>query len=197
MRITQNMLAAEILANISGSAGRLAKAQEQLSSTKRINRASDDPQGSSLVLQMQERIGLTEAYQSATGSAQELLGMASATLNQVVELLQNAKDLAVQGSSDTTGTVRNTLADQVNQLLEELLSESNTQVQGRYLFAGTQTSSAPFRATRDGAGKITAVTPTRWALTAPSTCRLPKGLSFRPMCRGTRRSRDPRTCFPR
>ena len=157
MRITQNMLAAEILSNINSSAGRLAKAQEQLSSTKRINRASDDPQGSSLVLQMQERIGVTEAYQSATGSAQDALGGASDTLNQVIELLQNAKDIATQGSSDTMDTTRGTLADQVNQLLEELFSQANTQSQGRYSFGGTQTNTPPFNATRDAAGKITAV----------------------------------------
>ena len=157
MRITQNMLAAEILSNISGSAGRLAKAQEQLSSTKRINRASDDPQGSSLVLQMQERIGVTEAYQSATSAVQDTLGSASSTLNQVIELLQNAKDIATQGSSDTTDTTRGTLADQVNQLLEELFSQANKQSQGRYSFGGTQTNTPPFSATRDAAGKITLV----------------------------------------
>ena len=158
MRVTQNMVAAQILSNITGSEGRLAKAQEQLATTKKINRASDDPQGSSLVLQMQDRIGATQAYQNATSGARDSLGNTSAALTQVLDLLQQAKDLATQGSSDTEQGSRATLADQVNQLLEGLVSQGGTESQGRYVFGGTQSTTPPFSVTRDGSGTITAVT---------------------------------------
>jgi flagellar hook-associated protein 3 FlgL len=53
---------------------------------------------------------------------------------------------------------RGPLADQVNQLLEELVSQGNTRYAERYVFGGIQTATLPFAVTRDGAGKITAVT---------------------------------------
>jgi flagellar hook-associated protein 3 FlgL len=67
--------------------------------------------------------------------------------------------VAVAGSSDTLSGSRGPLAEQVNQLLEELLAESNTQFRERYVFGGTHTDTAPYTATRNAAGQITAVTP--------------------------------------
>jgi len=157
MRITQNMLAAQILTDISASATRMANDQEQLATSKRINQASDDPQGSSLVLQLQDRIGATQGFQNATSATQTSLDTASAALTQVSDVLAQARDLATQGSSDTTDGARGVLANQVNQLLEELLSQANTQSQGRYVFGGTQTTLPPFSATRDASQNITAV----------------------------------------
>jgi flagellar hook-associated protein 3 FlgL len=158
MRITQNMLATQILTNITGSLNRLAKAQEQLSTAKRINRASDDPLGSSTVLRLQAIKGRLQSFQRAIDAAQSSLTATATPLERVTELLQQARDIAVQGSSDTMSGSRGSLAKQVNQLLEELLSQANTRFGDRYVFAGTQTSTPPYTATRDADGNITAVT---------------------------------------
>jgi flagellar hook-associated protein 3 FlgL len=157
MRITQNMLATQILTNITGSLNRLAKAQEQLSTAKRINRASDDPLGSSTVLRLQAIKGRLQSFQRATDAAQSSLNATATPLERVTELLLQARDIAVQGSSDTMSGSRGSLAKQVNQLLEELLSQANTRFGDRYVFAGTQTSTPAYTATRDANGNITTV----------------------------------------
>jgi flagellar hook-associated protein 3 FlgL len=159
MRITQNMVANHVLRNVTGSLARLAKSQEQLSSAKRINRASDDPLGSGAVLRLKANLERLNGFQRATDAAQEYLEGATTPLERVAELLQRAREVAVQGSSDTLRGARGPLAEQVNQLLEELLSEANTRFRERYVFGGTNTDTAPYTATRDASGQIAGVAP--------------------------------------
>lgn len=157
MRITQNMVANQVLRNVTGSLARLAKSQEQLSSAKRINRASDDPLGSGVVLRLKANLERLNGFQRATDAAQEYLEGAATPLERITELLHQAREVAVQGSSDTLSGTRGPLAEQVSQLLEELLSEANTRFQERYVFGGTNTDTAPYTATRDANGQITGV----------------------------------------
>jgi flagellar hook-associated protein 3 FlgL len=158
MRITQNMVATQVLGNITGSLGRLAKAQEQLASTKRINRASDDPLGSGLVMRFQATKEGLEGFQRATDAAQEALRGTATPLERVTEILQQTREVAVRGSSDTMSGSRGPLAEEVNQLLEELLSQANSRFRDRYIFGGTQTGTTPYSASRNATGQITAVT---------------------------------------
>ena len=158
MRITENILSAQILGSITESYTRLAKVQEQLSTTKRINRPSDDPLGSSLVLRFQAAKASLDEFQRATDAGQEFLETTGTALKQVTDVLQQAKEIAIQGSSDTVSGTRGPLAEQVNQLLEDLVSVANTRFSDRYIFGGTQSTTPPFSVTRDASGRISAVT---------------------------------------
>jgi flagellar hook-associated protein 3 FlgL len=158
MRITDNGLATQILGTIVDSYARLAKTQEQLATTKRINRPSDDAIGSSLVLRFQAAKAALEEFQRTTDTTQESLRNTGTALAQVTDVLGQAKEIAIRGSNDYLNGSRGPLAGEVNQLLEEMVSLGNTRYAGRYIFGGIQTATAPFSVTRDGAGKITAVT---------------------------------------
>jgi len=158
MRITDNILATQIQGSITESYTRLAKVQEQLSTMKRINRPSDDPLGSSLVLRFQAAKASLDEFQRATDAGQEFLESTGTALTQVTDVLQQAKEIAIQGSSDTVSGTRGPLAEQVNQLLEDLVSVANTRFSDRYIFGGTQSTTPPFSVTRDASGRISAVT---------------------------------------
>ena len=158
MRITDNILATQIQGSITESYTRLAKVQEQLSTMKRINRPSDDPLGSSLVLRFQAAKASLDEFQRSTDAGQEFLESTGTALTQVTDVLQQAKEIAIQGSSDTVSGTRGPLAEQVNQLLEDLVSVANTRFSDRYIFGGTQSTTPPFSVTRDASGRISAVT---------------------------------------
>jgi flagellar hook-associated protein 3 FlgL len=152
------MVATQVLGNITSSLARLAKSQEQLSSTKRINRASDDPLGSGIVMRLVATKEGLNSFQRAGQAAQDSLQGAATQLERVTELLQQAREIAVEGSSDAASGARGPLAEQVNQLLEDVLSEANTRFKERYVFGGMHTATTPFTATRNANGQITAVT---------------------------------------
>jgi len=111
-----------------------------------------------MVLRLQATKEGLESYQRATDAAQESLRSGATPLERVTEVLQQAREIAVEGSSDIMSGSRGPLAEQVNQLLETLLSEANTRFRDRYVFGGANTGTAPYTATRNAAGQITAVT---------------------------------------
>ena len=157
MRITDTGLATQILGTIVDSYARLAKTQEQLATTKRINRPSDDALGTSLVLRFQAAKAALEEFQQTTDTTQEFLRNTATALARVTDVLGQAKEIAIQGSNDYLNGTRGPLAEQVNQLLEELVSVGNTRYADRYVFGGVQTATAPFSVTRDAAGRIMTV----------------------------------------
>jgi flagellar hook-associated protein 3 FlgL len=158
MRITNNMIADQVLSAITDSRSRLNTIQEQLATSKRINRPSDDPLGSTLTLQFTSATKSLNAFQRAIDAGQAFLRATADPLDHIAEVLVRAKEIGLQGSSDTTQGTRGAMATEVNQLLEDLLSQGNGRFADRYLFGGTQTAAPPFSATRDASGQITAVT---------------------------------------
>ena len=94
---------------------------EQLSSGKRINAASDDAAGLSISTRMESNArGLSMAIKNA-GDAQSLIDTSEGAHQEVTNILQRMRELAVQSASDTnTATDRAALNDEVNQLVLEI-----------------------------------------------------------------------------
>ncbi len=158
MRITERLIASQVLEAITDSLGRLGKVQESLATSRRINRPSDDPLGSTLVLRFRAAAAGLEEFQRVTDASQEFLRATGTSLDRVTEILQQAKEIGLRGSSDTMSGSRSTLAEQVNQLLEDLVSQGNIRYADRYVFGGIQTSTPPFTVSRDASGRIMGVT---------------------------------------
>ncbi len=157
MRITEGMIATQVLGAITDSLARLGKVQEALATARRINRPSDDPLGSTLVLRFRSAAAALEEFQRVTDASQEFLRATGTALERVTEVLQQAREVGLRGSSDIASGSRDPLAGQVDQLLEELVTQGNTRFADRYAFGGIQTSTPPFSVTRDASGNITAV----------------------------------------
>jgi len=69
------------------------------------------------------------------------------------------RELTLQGANATNSQLQlDEIANEVNQLLEAMVVESNHQTNGRYIFSGTRTLQEAFTETRDANGNITAVT---------------------------------------
>jgi flagellar hook-associated protein 3 FlgL len=67
------------------------------------------------------------------------------SLGQISDLSQRARDLLVQGANDTLGASgRKSIATEIDQIIESVKSVGNTQYAGRYLFAGSKTTTAPY-----------------------------------------------------
>jgi flagellin-like hook-associated protein FlgL len=80
-------------------------------------------------------------------------------LENVSEALQEANEAIIEMNAGTLDTDDyENIAAQVNEILETLLSASNTSYVGTEIFAGMNSGSDPYTATRDSDGNITAVT---------------------------------------
>jgi flagellar hook-associated protein 3 FlgL len=146
MRVTQNMLTQNLLFNLQNSNKSMGKYQEQVSSGKKINKPSDDPV--TAVRSMFYRSSLNEIDQFKRNADDGLSWMTSTdeALNEVTSVLQRVRELTIQGVNGTNDeSGRHAIAAEINQLKEHLGEVANSQVAGRYIFAGTDTKNPPYR----------------------------------------------------
>jgi flagellin len=108
----------------------------------RINRAGDDAAGLSVSEQMRTQV---RGLDRAKGNAQDgiaLLQIAEGAANEISDILQRQRELAVQSANDTlTTTDRSYLDQEFNSLTAEIGRISNsTQYNGQTLIAGGSSS---------------------------------------------------------
>ena len=157
-RITQESLNRTTLSNINLNYKKMQAIQEKLSSGKQINRPSDDPSGTRKVLGLRAEEIQVQQFLDNTETAKEQINYTSNTLESIQELFSKIKDLAIQAGNDTLGqSDRNIIANELDELLESVLQNANTDNNGRYIFSGTKTLTSAFTATRDSNGNILSV----------------------------------------
>jgi flagellar hook-associated protein 3 FlgL len=147
MRITQGMLNQQMIFDIQGNNQRLSQLQEETATGKKINSPSDDPIGVGFVMQYNNQLAYYGQYQQNASQANGFLSFTDSTMNEAGQVMQRARDLAVQGSSDSMSAQdRQASASEVGQLYQQLVTIGNSQYNGQYIFNGQQTGTAPYDA---------------------------------------------------
>jgi flagellar hook-associated protein 3 FlgL len=127
------------LADLSFTQSQIAKAQDQVSSGLRLQKVSDDPSAVAQIYEYQAAIASTQQTQANLTSATSEVTAADTALQSAVQAVQSAISLAAQGANSTqTAQDRANLAEQVRGLQQTLVSLSQTQVNGKYIFSGDQ-----------------------------------------------------------
>ncbi|MBF0429747.1 MAG: flagellin [Fibrobacteria bacterium] len=142
MRINHNISAmmAQNASRIQG--GMLTSSLEKLSTGLRINRASDDAAGLSVSEQLRTQIRGLKQAQSNANEGIGLLQIAEGAANEISEMLQRMRELAVQSANDTlTSTERSYTNTEFQALMTEIsrISQS-TQYNGQTLLDGASGS---------------------------------------------------------
>ena len=122
----------------------LVATQNQLTSGKRVQLASDDPAAAAAAERALAAGARTVAQQRAVDASRQAMQMSESSLGDGVELLQQARDLIVSAGNGTYGDAeRQTIAAHIKGLRDDLLAVANrSDGAGRYLFGG-QGSAAP------------------------------------------------------
>lgn len=135
----------QFLNALNGTQRRLNRAQLELTSGKRINTISDDPDQISSLLQARADLGNTLQTKTDLGRVKTEVDTAESVMATAVSLVEHARVLAAQGATGTaTPATRKNLADQLGDILKQLVSISNTTVEGRNIFSGDSDQSAAY-----------------------------------------------------
>lgn len=179
MRITSNAIFHQLTADINRAANRLFERQRQVASSRRMATASDDPMGAGLAVSLRESLAKLLQAQRNGDQAEARLQASADVLMDILSDLGDVKDMAFRGVDGAlTLSDRQNLATQVNQKLERLLSDANAHSIDGYLFGGTQTTVAPFTATRDVNSDITAVAANPLGIAGQVNTEIPGGLKM-------------------
>jgi flagellar hook-associated protein 3 FlgL len=119
--------------------------QERLATGKRINRASDDPNGAEAVINIRTSQKEIEQFKRNASLANQKLTSADDTLGSYQTTLERVKTLVSQGLSDTTTQqARDAIALELESLRGRILNTANAQYGGEYIFGGTRQNASPY-----------------------------------------------------
>jgi flagellar hook-associated protein 3 FlgL len=145
VRVTSQVVATQVAEELQRAHQRVARAQEAVTSGRRINHLSDDPVGASRAMRLRGFEESLAQYQRNIDNSLPFLNQADAALGDVTESVMRAKELALAMVNDTNSTTeRQATAREVHQIFLQVLSEANAKVENRYLFGGFLNGSAPF-----------------------------------------------------
>lgn len=124
----------------------LSSVQEQLSTTKRVNRASDDPAAAARAERALAAEMRVDANQRAVDASQNAMALTEGALGDANDILQQARDALVKaGNASYSDAERRGLSEELAGLRKQLLAVSNrTDGAGTYLFAGQAGDAPPF-----------------------------------------------------
>jgi len=150
-RVTHQIIANQVVFNLSNSVNRFMKMQQELSTGKRINKASDDPVGTTKDLGYRSRLAEITQYKANISMADIWLKSTEGSLSNITDAISTVYETAVAMSNDTYDDVaREAAANEVQSLFDQILDAGNSQLRGNYLFSGYRTRTQPFELNTTG-----------------------------------------------
>ncbi|BCS55798.1 flagellar hook-associated protein FlgL [Geobacter sp. SVR] len=148
MRITANITSQNSLYNIQQGRAKLDKLNELIGTGYNINRPSDDPVNTALLLDIGDKVKAGDQYQSNITKSniwQQVTSTALNGMSSTIQLAQKQVSNVANGTSDET--TRQTAIDQLKTLKQQLIDMGNTEINGQYIFGGAVSTTAPFNST--------------------------------------------------
>jgi flagellar hook-associated protein 3 FlgL len=144
MRVDPNYVS-NLAASLDQTQVSLQQLTSELSSGVRVTSLSTDPvaagQNVLMLNQIQQDDSFTQSSSLVTGQLQ----VADSALGSVVSQLTQAISLATSANNGTMNASNvKSISSQIAGILSEVTTLANTSYQGQYVFAGGQTSAAPF-----------------------------------------------------
>ncbi|RSL29956.1 flagellar hook-associated protein 3 [Salibacterium salarium] len=144
MRVTQSMLADNSLNHLSKSFEKMGELQNQLSTGKKITRASQDPVIAMSGIRYRTEADEVQQFQRNAGEVNNWMNSTDSALDKSTEAMQRIKELTTQAANDSYEEgQRGNIAEEVSQLTDHITDVANTQMNGKYIFNGTDTTNAP------------------------------------------------------
>lgn len=159
MRISTLMMYQQNMRGITDSQSTWLKYGEQMSTGLRVNRPSDDPIAASQAVVLSQAQAQTSQFATARSFATQRISQEENTLASVTTAIQSAQEKIVYAGNGTlSDDDRASLATDLQGIRDQLLNLANSQDgNGRYMFGGYKTDTAPFTDEGDYSGGTTNV----------------------------------------
>jgi len=140
-----------LMNNIRANNVDLLKVQNQLATGLKLARPSDSPAEATTIMQLDSTLERYDQYLRNINHADDYLAATDTALDQAIGLVQEAHSLALESvGMGTDDSVRAANAQIIDQIIQQLVTIGNTTCRGSYIFAGQDSTVAPFEAA-DGA----------------------------------------------
>ena len=143
MRITNNIIMGNTKTNINSTKILVDKYNTQMTTQKKISKASEDPVIAIRSMRMATTLShLGQYVDNNIPDARSWLDVTETSLKNMKSIITDIRTQCVNGSTDTlTADDRETILKQLTQLSKQVYSEGNSDYAGRTIFTGYYTSS--------------------------------------------------------
>lgn len=141
MRITNKIIQRNNLTNINTNKVYQDKLSTQMSTQKKISKASEDPVVAIRALRLRSNVTeVTQYYSKNIPDANSWLEITESALKCQSEVITNMIEQCTKGANgDLTSSNRQTILEQLRALSDEVYSTANADYAGRYVFTGYRT----------------------------------------------------------
>ncbi|MBN2333738.1 MAG: flagellar hook-associated protein FlgL [Deltaproteobacteria bacterium] len=155
MRTTNSMMFLSVQSRIARVEEMRAKFLDQISSGNRIASPADDPVGLAKVMNYSaEEVRISQFGRNMIDGTAWLTAIDHA-MSETVDIFMRVDTLLLQAGNDTLNQDNlNSLAGELETMLESLVGLGNTNNAGSYLFAGHQTRTTPYSLLGEGLGAL-------------------------------------------
>lgn len=155
MRVTQSMLSGNMLRNLMNSQEKMGTYLEQLYTGKKISRPSDDPVIAMKAMSYRTEVIEVEQYKRNVGEVHNWMDNSDSALDKTTQTLQRMRELTIKASNSTNDHDElESIRKEIEQLEEHLVDLANTNVNGRYIFNGSNTEEKPVEFTDGTVEKV-------------------------------------------
>ena len=154
MRVSQRTVSRNYLKQLNTSMTKKAESLERSTSGLKFSKLSDNVADGSRAMHIQEERYQSQQQLSTVKDLVSEFKSVDSNMDSIQSIMQNVQEKVLTSMSEDYGqSKRDILAKEISSCKEQILQFANAQFGGKYLFAGTNNSSAPF--TVDGtSGKL-------------------------------------------
>ena len=151
MRVTQGMIYDAANRGLTTTMAAVQTASEKVSSTKALNRPSDNPTDVRSAIQLRDALSELNQFQRNIDAATSKADAMDGALAAAGDLIQRANELAIAGGDGSlSDTDRQAMVQEVSQLIESMAQDAGAKVGDAYVFSGFQVNKAPYVVTAPG-----------------------------------------------
>ena len=145
MRVAQRTISRNYLRTLNGALSKRAESFERGTTGLKFTTLSENVSDGTRAMHVQEQRYQANQYLDNTNNLLYEMNSVDSNLKSLQSILQTAQEKVLKGMSESGGQDgRDVLAKEISKLKEELLQFANAQFGGKYLFGGTNNSTAPF-----------------------------------------------------
>jgi flagellar hook-associated protein 3 FlgL len=123
----------------------MQQAQNQVTTGLKVSQVSDQPDIISTLLATRASLSSSQQISSNLGRVKTETDAGEQALESAVTLFDQVQTLGASGVTGTSTAATNaTLAQQVGSVLQEMVGLADTNIEGRYIFAGDSDQQSPY-----------------------------------------------------
>ena len=158
MRVTNKMLTNTYNRYLNQNMASIQEVEKQLITGKLYSKPSQNPYATTRVMGYESEIRRYEQYEKNIRDVEATMELSDNALDQVTSMFKRVRELALQAENGTMEqSQRDVVANEIDEILESMVSAFNSSLDNQYLFGGTATDSHPFEIVTVATGTKTVV----------------------------------------